>query len=192
MDWRDWPSYLYLTLAFVLFAYLPLQVYQLHQKSVEQEEIIQSITRGDADVAQILELAASDPLSDWTSAEVQEKSQATEVSFEGIELLSHSRIYDLRGWYPDEESLDQRGHVYIRDSITLQLLCSYQGDGPVTLPVPSQIEELQFRLPHADPPCVISRIKEPVEVLGSRGRFTSWNSTSLRYQPRNRSRSRWK
>ncbi len=26
------------------------------------------------------------------------------MSFEGIELLSHSRIYDLRGWYPDAES----------------------------------------------------------------------------------------
>ncbi len=166
LDWRDWPSYLYLTLAFVLFFYLPLQVYQLHQKSVEQERIIQSITSGDADIAQILQLAASDPLSDWTSEEVQEKSQPTEVSFEGIELLSHSRIYDLRGWFPDEESLDQRGHVYIRDSITLQLLSSYQGDGRVTLPVPSRIEELQFRHPHADPPCVISRIKEPVEVLG--------------------------
>jgi predicted acylesterase/phospholipase RssA len=166
LDWRDWPSYLYLALALFLFCYLPLQVYQLHRKSVEQGEIIGSITKGDADIAQILKLAASDPLSDWTSEEVLDKPQPTEVSFEGIELLSHSRMYDLRGWFPDEESPDKRGHVYIRDRITLQLLTSYQGDARVTFRLPSKVEEIHFRKPNDDPPCVISRVSEPVEVFG--------------------------
>jgi hypothetical protein len=36
LNWRDWPSYVYLAVAFVLLLYLPLQVYQLYQKSLLQ------------------------------------------------------------------------------------------------------------------------------------------------------------
>ena len=131
-DWRDWPSYVYVALAFVLLFYLPLQVYQLYRRSEMQQDIIASIASGDPDIHQILELGTSDPTANWVGEEVHEKPQSTEVSYEGLEVLSHSRIYDLRRWHPDEESQDRQGHVYVRDRITLKLLETYDGDGHFT------------------------------------------------------------
>jgi hypothetical protein len=167
-DWRDWPTYVYLAIAFVLLFYLPLQVYQLYRKSQIQGEIIASISNGDPDIHQILDLATSDPTSDWTTEEVREILQPSEVSYEGIEVLSHSRIYDLRRWHPDEERPDRRGHVYVRDRITLKLLESYQGDRRVTLQVPIRMEGLEFQQPKTGIRGTISRVSEPVERDGQK------------------------
>lgn len=166
LDWRDWPSYLYLAISFVIFIFVPYQVYQLYRKSQDQAEIIRSISKGDPNIRQILELAASDPLVTWNAEKTEEITQPSEINREGIELLSHSRIYDLRGWYPDEEISDRRGNVYIRDRITMQVLDSYQGDGRVTFQFPSKIEDVQFRQPHEGLRAKINRVTNPIEVQG--------------------------
>ena len=163
IDWRDWPSYVYVVIAFVLLFYLPLQVYQLSRKSQMLEDLIASIASGDPDIHQILELGTSDPTANWVGEDVREKSQSTEVSYEGLEVLSHSRIYDLRRWHPDEESQDRRGHVYVRDRITLKLLETYDGDGHVTFRVPTSMKNVEFRQPNAELRGVISRIIESTE-----------------------------
>lgn len=162
-DWCDWPSYVYLAIAFMLLFYLPLQVYQLHRKSQTQAAIIASIASGDPDIRQILELGTSDPTANWVAEEVREIPQPTEVNFEGLKVLSHSRIYDLRRWDPDAESLDRQGHVYVRDRITLKRLVSYEGDGRVTFSVPNRMENVEFRQPNADLRGIISRVTKPAE-----------------------------
>lgn len=168
LDWRDWTSYVYMALAFVLLVYMPRQVYELYRTSQIQAGIIESISSGDPDIRQILHLATSDPTSDWVSEEIREKAQPTKPNFEGVEVLTHSRIYDLRWWNPDEKSPDRRGNVYIRDRITLKLLDSYRGDGHITLRVPSPVENAQFRQPKGGLRGIISRISEPVEVRGQK------------------------
>ena len=166
IDWRDWPSYCYLAIALVFLFYLPLQVFQLYRKSQVQTRIIQSIASGDPDIRQILKLASSDPTSDWIDTEVREKAQPAEVSYEGVELLSHSRIYDLRRWDPDQEKADRRGHVYILDRITLKLLESYKGDGRIIFRFPSRVENPRIRLPDQQLQGIISRVSGPIEVQG--------------------------
>jgi predicted acylesterase/phospholipase RssA len=166
LDWRDWPSYVYVAVAFVLLFYLPLQVYQLYRKSQTQAEIISSVASGDPDIRQILNLARSDPTSDWSGEEIREKPQPAEVSHEGMEFLTHSRIYDLRQWHPHEESLDHQGYVYLRDRITLKLLESYDGDGRITIQFPTVIEDIEFRQPNDELRGIISRISESVELRG--------------------------
>jgi len=147
---------------------LPLQVYQLYRTSQIQAVIIDSIASGDPDIRQILNLASSDPTADWISEKVQEKPQPTAVSYEGVEILSHSRIYDLRRWDPDAASLKHRGHVYIRDRLTLKLLESYSGDGRIVFRFASPFENVEFRQPKGSFPGVISRITEPIEVQGQK------------------------
>jgi predicted acylesterase/phospholipase RssA len=163
-DWRDWPSYVYLAIVFVLLFYLPLQVYQLYRKSQTQAEIIDSIASGDPDIHQILFLATSDPTAGWIAEQVREKPQPTEVNYEGVEVLTHSRIYDLRRWRPDEKSSKRRGHIYIRDRITLKLLDSYSGNRLITFRFPSRIKNIEFRQPNKELQGIISRIAEPIEV----------------------------
>ena len=146
-DWRDWSSYLHATIAFMLLVYLPLQVLQLYRKAQLQEDIITSIASGDRDIREILELGTSDPTEDWVGEEILEGKQPADVSFDGVELLSHSRIYDLRRWHPERQSPDRRGHVYVRDRITLKLLESYDGDGLLTFRVPMRLKNAEFRQP---------------------------------------------
>jgi predicted acylesterase/phospholipase RssA len=169
LDWRDWPSYLYVAVAFVLLVYLPIQVYQLYRKSQVQENIIDSIASGDPDIRQILQLATSDPAAGWISEKVQEKPRPTPVNYEGVEVLSHSRIYDLRRWDPDAASLKRQGHVFIRDRITLKLLEPYSGNGRIVFPFASRFENVEFRQPKESLRGVISRIAEPVEVGRKKG-----------------------
>lgn len=168
VDWRDWPSYAYVAIAFALFVFLPLQIYQLYRTSQMQAMIIDSIASGDPDIRQILNLATSDPTSDWISEQVQEKPQPTAVNYEGVEVLSHSRIYDLRRWNPDAATLAQRGHVYVRDRITLKLLESYSGNGRITFRSASLFENVELRQPKEGLPGIISRIAEPIEVQGQK------------------------
>jgi hypothetical protein len=165
-DWRDWPSYLFLAIALLLFAYLPLQVYQLYRKSLTQADIIKSIARGEPDIYRILELGTSDPMADWVGEEIAEKAERTDVSYEGLEIISHSRIYDLRHWNPDAESTDRQGHVYVRDRIELKFLESYQGDGHVTFSVPNRMENVEFRQPVEGIRGIISRVAEPTDERG--------------------------
>ena len=167
-DWRDWPSYVYAALAFMLLCYLPLQVYKLYRKSKLQARVIDAIASGDPDIRQILKLARLDPTTDWISEEVVEKPQPTEASYEGLELLSHSRIYDLRRWNPDDDPAARQGHVYIRDRITLKRLESYDGDGRLVFRFPSKVEDPEFRQPEGGLRGTISRVTEPIEVGGQK------------------------
>ncbi len=165
-DWRDWPSYLFLAIAMLLFVYLPLQVYQLYRKSQTQADIIASIASGEPDIHRIMELGTSDPMADWVGEEIGEKAEPTEVSYEGLEITSHSRIYDLRQWDPDAESVDRQGHVYVRDRIELKFLESYQGDGHVTFSVPNRMEDVEFRQPAGGIRGIISRVAERTDENG--------------------------
>lgn len=166
LDWRDWTSYLYIALGLLLFVYLPLQVYQLYCKAQTQTRIIQSIASGDPDIRQILELAKTDPTSDWVSEKVVEKRGPTEVNYEGLEILNHSRIYDLRRWHPDEQSPERRGHVYVRDRITLIFLKSYDGDRRVTFVAPVRLQNVEFRQPNPELQGTISRVTGSVGQQG--------------------------
>jgi hypothetical protein len=153
-------------IALILVFYLPLQVYQLYRKSQIQANIIKSIASGEPDIRRILELGTSDPTADWVGEEIGEKPERTEVSYEGVEIISHSRIYDLRHWDPDAESLDRQGHVYVRDRIELKLLESYEGDRHVIFSVPNRMENVEFRQPDEGIRGVISRVAEPTDELG--------------------------
>ena len=81
LDWRDWPSYVYLLIAFVLLFFVPLQVYQLYRKSQMQAMVIDAITSGNPEVGQILDLVTSDPTSEWIGDEIPGIPQASEAIF---------------------------------------------------------------------------------------------------------------
>jgi hypothetical protein len=151
--------------ALVILFYLPLQVYQLYRVSQMREAIIASIASGDPDIQRILELGTSDPTSDWVAEEVQEMSDQSEVNYEGVEILSHSRIYDLRRWNPDAGSPDRRGHVYVRDRIRLKLLETYKGDGRFIISMPVPLDDIEFRHSNAELRGVIRRMKRSSQQL---------------------------
>ena len=169
LDPRDWPSYLYVFAALVLFVYLPLQVYKLYEKAQIQATVIDAIANGDPDFRQILDLLDKDPTSDWATIEIGEKSEPTELDYSGLEILTHSRMLDLRKWNPDEASPDRQGRVLLRDRVTFKLVDSESSRRRVTFRNVLPIEDVEFRQPKGRLQAVVSRVKKPLEVFDGRG-----------------------
>ena len=84
LDPRDWPSYIYVLAALVLFVYLPWQVYKLYEKSQMQATVINAIASGDPDFRQILDLLDKDPTSDWTTIEMGEQVRTDRTRLLGV------------------------------------------------------------------------------------------------------------
>jgi hypothetical protein len=78
---RDWPSFLYIALAGLVFLYLPYQVYQLYRRAQVQATVIDSIASGDPDIRQVLGLLSADPTAHWVSDKVVEKAEPAKVDY---------------------------------------------------------------------------------------------------------------
>jgi hypothetical protein len=79
LDPRDWPSYVYVLAALLLFVSVPLQVYQLYRRAQMQATVINAIASGDPDFRQVLDLLDKDPTSDWANIAIGEKAEPTEL-----------------------------------------------------------------------------------------------------------------
>jgi len=169
LDPRDWPSYVYALAAFVLFVYLPLQVYKLYEKSQAQATVLNAIASGDPDFRQILDLLDKDPTADWVPIEVGEKPEPTELDYSGLEVLTHSRTLDLRNWNPDEESPEHQGRVLLRDRLTFKTTGGGPRDRRVTFRTILPIEDAEYRQPKARVQAVVRRVERPLEVFDGQG-----------------------
>src|SRR5262249_4005856 len=109
-----------------------------------------------------------DATSDWPTIEIGEKPEPTELDYSTLEVLTHSRILDLRNWNPDETSPDRQGRVLLRDRVTFKLVAEARLRR-VTFRTVLPIEDAEFRHPQGQPQGVVSKVKKPVEVFDARG-----------------------
>jgi predicted acylesterase/phospholipase RssA len=168
LDPRDWPSYLYVLVALLLFVYLPLQVYRLHEKAEMQATVIDSIAKGDPDFRDVLGLLDKDPTSDWSTITVGEQAEPTALDFTGLEILTYSRLVDLRKWNPDAKTPEDKGRALLRDRLTLRLTDS-KANRQVTFRSALPLEDVEFRQPPGQVRAVINRVRKRVEVFDGHG-----------------------
>ena len=121
LDWKDWPTYVYLALGFLLLVYLPVRFYRLHRHAAMLTSVINSIAKGDPDIRLVLDLVESDPLSSWEKLEITDAATPTIDDYAGLEILSYSRINDLRTAFTGSLRPDLGGRVHIRDRLTLRV-----------------------------------------------------------------------
>jgi predicted acylesterase/phospholipase RssA len=167
LDLRDWPSYLYIALAAFLFMYLPYQYYELYQRAQTQATVIASVTRGDPDFHSLFSLINSDPLANWTDAQVHEQPEASTLDNSRLEVLTQSRIIDLRGLHRGTEKSGPAGTIYVRERLTVKL--PDESDAPdrhIILRYPMQVREARFRATDSFIPLKVSRVIQPVTVSG--------------------------
>ena len=166
LDFRDWPTYVYIALAIFLFGYLPWKAYQFYDQAQVLAEVNEAIAQGDPDLRRVLELVAGDPTQGWRAETIEETPQRTAIDYKGVEMLTHSRIIDLRRWKPQESDASRRGRVYISDRVELKLTKDYAGDHRVTLFIPLRFDDVQFKQPATGPRALIRRVAEPIEDFG--------------------------
>jgi predicted acylesterase/phospholipase RssA len=167
LDLRDWPSYLYIALAALLFLYLPYQYYRLYRRAQTQATVIASITRGDPDIRSLFSLIDSDPLTNWTDAQINDQSEPSQVDNSQLEVLTQSRILDLRGLQRGTETSGPSGSIYVRERLTVKL--PEENDTPerhITLRYPMQVREARFRATESFIPLTISRVTQPFKIHG--------------------------
>jgi predicted acylesterase/phospholipase RssA len=163
---RDWPSFLYVALAGLVFLYLPYQVYQLYRRAQVQSAVIDSIASGDPDIRQILSLIATDPTVNWVSDKVVEKAEPAKVDYSGFEILTRSRFIDLRRWRESEASPERRGNAFVRERLTVRLLEIAKGNHRITLRYPVRSRDLQIRVASSMIPRTVWHVGSPIDYHG--------------------------
>ena len=99
LDLRDWPTYVYIPLLFLLLVVLPVQMYLFRRQANTNAMIVEAITHGSPDFRKILELVQHSTTPAWTPLPVKEVSKASpKLDYSGFDFISDTSIVDLRDW----------------------------------------------------------------------------------------------
>jgi predicted acylesterase/phospholipase RssA len=161
LDVRDWPSYLYVVIAIVLFGWLPVHFYRIHHQAAVLTSVIDSIAAGDPDIRLVLDLVERNPMAGWAKYEIHDHDEPTESDFEGVDILSRSRILDLRGLEFSSGGTMSSGLVYTRDRIAVKFTEESKHGRTLVLRSYLPITDVEFRHPADQPPVEVRRVREP-------------------------------
>ena len=162
LDFRDWPSWIYLALGLLFLVWLPIRFWQMHRHERMLTSVINSIAKGDPDIRLVLDLVENDPLRDWSPIPVTDSDELAPVHVGDIEILSRSRIIDLRKTWVGQGARDGQGIVQMRDRLTLRIP-EEASDPSITLRTANVVRELEYRQPRNQPQIVVRRGFEEVD-----------------------------
>lgn len=157
LDWKDWPSYVYLLTGLLLFVVLPTRFYQVHRHAKMLTDVINSIAAGDPDIRLVLDLVERDPTTSWQPVAVTDAATPRPSDFKGVEILSQSRIIDLRQGWSGVGRQTQLGRIRVRDRMRLRFLEDARPRNLVfhtSLP----LEDVEYRQPPDQPPLTVRRL----------------------------------
>ena len=159
-DFRDWPTYVFLAVVLLAFVCGPVYVYRLRKHTELLTSMIDSIAMGDPDIRQILDLVEGTVATDWQVAELGELVGDTAAQLEGVEVLSQSRIFDLRNFDPNAGDETSRGTVTAWDRIVVRLSENYDGDRRVICTGIFPMNVVEIRQPANQPQGEFKRVVE--------------------------------
>lgn len=154
-DPQDWPSWIYAALGLIVFVVLPAWVWRVHRHAALLTSVIDSIAAGDPDIRLVLDLVEGDPSAGWQPLEIRPATEpAPPQDFTGIEVLSFSRIVDLR-------SATGRGdpHTRLRDRLVLRFDDTAESRRHVVFHSLLPASDISFRRPAGQPPVVVRRVR---------------------------------
>ena len=163
LDFKDWPSYVFVAIAFVLFVCGPVYVYQLRKHTQLLTTVIDSIAMGDPDIRQILDLVEGTAATDWKVSQLGELVGPAKAQLEGVEILSQSRIFDLREFSPNARDEDLRGYVTAWDRIVVRFNEDYEGDRQVVFTGVFPMNVIEIRQPENQPQGIFKRVLHPID-----------------------------
>lgn len=111
LDFRDWPTYVYIPLLVLLLGVLPVYVWRYRQQARVNAMFIDAIAHGSPDFRKILDLAQRDPAPAWTPQPIEDRREPTTVDYKGFEFLRDAWIVDMRDWRPKTNDV---AHFYRR------------------------------------------------------------------------------
>ena len=160
LDWKDWPTYVYLAAALLFFVYLPLRFYRLHHHAAMLTSVINSIAKGDPDIRLVLDLVERDPVAGWPPIAITDTDTPSPIVVQGVEILSVSRIIDLRNAWSGALGPAGSGQIRIRDHLVVRCTADAAADRKVVLRTALPVADVDYRQPKSPYPISIRRIHE--------------------------------
>lgn len=159
LAWRDWPTYVYLLAAAVLLVWLPIHVLRLHHRAVMLTSLIDSIAEGDPDIRLVLDLVERDPVAGWQRLDITPAAAATPGDFSGIDILSYSRIVDMRSAFM-KPGPGLAGRLRVRERVNLKLSADAIARGELVFRSMLPTSEIEYRVPPGQLPVTARKVPD--------------------------------
>lgn len=111
LDFRDWPTYLYIPLLIGLFVVLPAYLWDFYRQARIDGLVVHAIAHGQPDYRKILDLVKNESIPKQTPLPIESLSEPSKSDYSGFELISDTIVVDLRNQVPNKESY---GYYYRR------------------------------------------------------------------------------
>jgi hypothetical protein len=98
LNFRDWPSYVWILLLACVTLTLPYALYKANKRAYQQRMVLTAIAETSPVYRKILDLLEHGPVQLTLTAPFEEVSTIEPPDFTGFEIVSDTRIYDLRQW----------------------------------------------------------------------------------------------
>ena len=95
---RDWPSYIWLLLVSCLAVGIPYFVLQRSERLRQQETILSAVAQLNPNYQEIVDLLRHEATPDFTPLDCESATALGKPDHTGFDVLSESRVFDLRGW----------------------------------------------------------------------------------------------
>jgi predicted acylesterase/phospholipase RssA len=104
LSFRDWPTYLWVPLIACVALSLPYTLYKSRKRAHQQDMVLTAISETSPLYREILELLEGKPIPAQQAVKFQEVSKMQPSDLTGYEVVSDTRIYDLRRWTAEQRS----------------------------------------------------------------------------------------
>jgi len=122
--------------------------------------VIDSIAKGDPDIRLVLDLVESDPVAGWQKLEITDAAEPTVDDYAGVEILSYSRINDLRMAWSGGLRPDLGGQVHFRDRAVIRLTDEARRHRGIVFRTALPLEDVDYRQPKGSLPGRVRRARD--------------------------------
>ena len=114
---RDWPSYVWLLLIFCSASAVAYVVMKRSERLRQQEVVLSAVAQLTPDAQMIVELLQNQAASDFTPLVFEKVETLQEADLTGFEVISDSRVFDLRKWNDPDSKFPSRATGYNRTRV---------------------------------------------------------------------------
>jgi len=154
----DWPTFVWVPLLAVVMLFVPYVLYRLNEKAQQQSMVLTAIAETSPMYREILGLLEDGPPPSLGPAPFEEAETLEPPDFTGFEVISDTRVFDLRGWSDPNENTPP---AFVHSRVRIRRTAGGGDDGHIRFHAMSHDEEFSFfcRTKSLDP--VLRRKAEP-------------------------------
>ncbi len=114
LNFRDWPTYVWIVLILALTISLPLAVFEANDRARQQRMVLTAIAEMSPDYGTIVSLIQQGASTSMPTMPFTEVSSVDPPTVDGFEVLTDTRIFDLRTWSDATSELPSISYTRLR------------------------------------------------------------------------------